>query len=364
MEIDNMNWKLLAAATLTIITITLFLSVNAISTQNIENQTITLQETSLYKTKLTIINSTITVNGSFTTLYSEVTITNSTITLAENYTGNFNFLYGTLNLENIEFKNWGTTNNEIRYARTAIKNATFTNTSITISAPQTFNINGLTFKDSPINTNFLHLYKVSNGEIRNVQYTLTKKYTNGGSSAISLVKCENLRLSNINGTGKINVSSPHFHIVVCGDGNRNISVTNSAFYGGGNGAITGIDYWENVTFTYITDGIERFKWTPTTLVNCTWTNITDSEINLQDGITLTLIRCILNKGLINLSNGTAYTYNCHFPNGITTLDMGDNYPQSRPQPCGELWQYWNLTSRYAMSHTYWSENLNYTLTPP
>ena len=307
---------------------------------------------------LIINNQNVTIQGNFTSLKATVTITNSTI----QGTGKLQFTYGSITIINSTIRDF--TSVSILYSgKLVIQNLTIQNLSqpLSLSCITNYKVDGLTFTDcKPIT--LLDLYKMCNGAITGLSYTYTTKTLVG--CAVSLVKCSNLTFNQATGTGPRTVDSPHHHILACGTENRDITIQNSMFHGGGNGGTAGVSNFINCTFINNTDGAESKGTTPANFKNCTWIGTHDAEINLQSGAQFNFVACTFTKGLVNLNNGLATVTNCTFPNGVVMADLGGNRDGITHQ--GVVWQFWNYTHYYKVSVADWglnAQNLNYTLMP-
>lgn len=171
----------------------------------------------------------------------------------------------------------------------------------------------------------LILRGVKNSSVDGFRYTYTKSAVATSMVAISIEGCTNLTLSNIKGVGLTNVNTPHFHTSFAGaTPSVNVTISNSYFYGGGNGGTSSNVRYVNCTWESVVDGTERQKVGDTEFIGCKWIGTKDSEVNLQNGVTYRFINCSFSKGLINAANGYAEFVNCSSSSGWTWAEMKDN----------------------------------------
>lgn len=254
-----------------------------------------------------------------------------------------------------------------------------------IYRPQSICVDGLFINNSRGST----MFKEASGEINNINITNVDPYSNnvllfqGGSprvknvdytipymkvSAFTVIAVEATRsivLDNVNGVGKVNVHSPHFHVLCTGVDKYpalGVVIQNSSFFGGGNGACTGWDItYLNCTFTSCTDGTEVFHPGKTVIIDTDFVSCTDSAINLQNGALFDFIRCNFtdNQYPVNIANGVANLVNCTFSDGAKMFNLGNN--KDTLEPVGVLNQYWIFPEKTVKFVSTYSENRDVTL---
>lgn len=323
---------------------------------------------------LKISNSTIYMNDTVSRKFAvnakhkNIRITDSKIISTNTY-NYFFFGYGDMLFENVLLQGFGTSTEKNNFyiggkyadSRVSLKNVHLNGIANTVKFTQIHDlkIDGFTVTDiAPDFATFI-FNGVSDSYLDNVQYTLTQRNNRPDVSALSVQGCTNVTFDHLVGKGLRGVKDPHFHVHITGTQNRDIEVKNSYFYGGGNGAVTGQVTWRNCTFDTIVDGVEHCKQGETFIYDSTFRGIHDTEINLQSGMTVYFERCSFEKGLVNLSNGTAILTNCTFLNDISCVEKGDN--RGGQKYAGVLYQFWNFSTLRVGIKTDWSQNLNITL---
>ena len=311
-----------------------------------------------------ITNRVVYVEGNLTSK-ANVLIVNSTL-IAQKPNTYFSFTNGNITLINSVFSGFGgraILNVLGSTSRLTLNNVTFTKIAgaTKIQSLKNAYLHDLAFPNVTANIVPLILNGLANSVLDGLTYNMKTLYTVKSAVAISVEGCQNLTLSKIVGIGLRNVNTPHFHVCLSGSSNYQIIVSDSVFFGGGNGGVTGSIVWRNCTFDSNTDGTEVRKFGDTRFYDCVWQNITGSEINLQSGMEASFIRCTFYKGAIDLDNGTAYVTNCTFPNGMVTYDGGDN--NGAYERAGVLYQFWNYSGFCLGIRTTWDENFGILLKP-
>ena len=329
-----------------------------------ENMTLNLNSLTIpQNAALTIRNSTLSFNGDLSTLgNNDISIENSTIIFRS--PGNFILKASNKKLILTDTAVINLKSGFIGSAKTLkFYNVSFVNVSGTVTFQQITNatIKDLTFSNVKANIVPIILNGLQNTVIDGLSYNMPYLYTVTSAVAISVQGCRNVTLNRLKGIGLQNVNTPHFHICLAASGNGNLTISNSYFYGGGNGGVTGLLNWVNCTFDSVVDGTEANKVGLTSFQNCLWTNIKNSEINLQADIRLDFQNCTFMKGLVNLNNGSATLTNCTFPNGLRIIDDGDN--QGGQKHAGTMIQFWNYTSIHIGLKMTWTQNLGVLLAP-
>ena len=218
-------------------------------------------------------------------------------------------------------------------------------------------MSNVTLSNIQNDTTLITFRNIVGGSVSHLSYNLTKNDRTGSTISYRVEGCSNLVFNRVDAIGlRNNVNTPHYHMVCTGPGgtllSRNITISNSFFFGGGNGASTGdLIRWVNCTFSQIVDGTEKWNYGETDIVDSRFEGTRDREIELQEGITLDFVRCYFGKGLSNMDNGTAKITNSTFPNGFLMRDYGDN--DGTLKHAGTIDQFWNYTTfRVGMNSTW------------
>jgi len=319
-----------------------------------------------------LVNSKIYLNGSEPNGFivkahkKTIHIENSKILNKTSVYNYFIFKYGNITLKNVELRGFGHPDhhpnmfyiNRQNYPNNYVylENVYIHQVSKYIKFQQInrATVNNLTMSELTENTMPLYLNDVNNAVFNNTKYVIDVHYSKPDVVGLNIENSANLTFVNLNFTGFPDVNTPHFHLSLSGvTESTNITVKDSYFYGGGNGAISGDVVWRNCTFDNCVDGTEIRKYKETFIYDSTFKNIHDSEINLQGGVKFNFVRCNFQSSItVNLSNGTAICTDCTFKD-LVIDELGDQ--RGGKKYAGTLYLSWNLSNFTVRIRINWQE---------